>query len=190
MFNNSKLGIDYQEFLNIYTTYKKTGKVDLSKITFFKPSSLLPLHIFISKENINPDLIILPEDNNARTYYQYMSGDHEKYMYDGATYIPIIKIPTKKANNDLEPQKLISQNMSHLLDKINEDGNVIPIGVTQAIRYLSGELIDNVYQHSEFVNSWIMAQCYSKKKYLDLSIIDDGITIPGSLENECYSYPS
>jgi len=48
------------------------------------------------------------------------------------------------------------------------------------LSYVVEELCDNIYEHSEFDNAYILAQKYDSTKYLDLSLFDDGITIPGS----------
>ncbi|MGH9923606.1 MAG: ATP-binding protein, partial [Nitrososphaerales archaeon] len=43
-----------------------------------------------------------------------------------------------------------------------------------------GELVDNIYQHSEFTMALVMAQKYPKKGFVELGFFDNGITIPGS----------
>ncbi|MDG7040749.1 MAG: hypothetical protein JRN66_05740 [Nitrososphaerota archaeon] len=49
-----------------------------------------------------------------------------------------------------------------------------------AYRYLMFELIDNIYQHSEFKYAYTMAQYYRNQGFVELGFLDDGITIAGS----------
>ncbi|NOQ55959.1 MAG: ATP-binding protein, partial [Nanohaloarchaea archaeon] len=42
------------------------------------------------------------------------------------------------------------------------------------------ELVDNIYQHSDFKNALVMAQRYENKKFTEICFFDDGITIKGS----------
>ncbi len=45
------------------------------------------------------------------------------------------------------------------------------------------EMLTNIYKHSEFNNAYILCQKYPKANKLDICMIDDGVTIPGSFEN-------
>ncbi len=83
------------------------------------------------------------------------------------TYLPVVGLPRRERDSQ------------SILDRIYELGG--DIGGKDAFRYLLGELTDNIYQHSMFENALIMAQQYQKMSELHLCIIDDGITIGGSL---------
>ena len=50
------------------------------------------------------------------------------------------------------------------------------------------ELSDNIEQHSQFTQASVMAQYYSDKKYLDIGIFDNGITIPSLFEKKNISF--
>ena len=41
-----------------------------------------------------------------------------------------------------------------------------------------------MYDHAEFNNALVMAQRYDKKKFLEITFFDDGITIPGSFSKK------
>ena len=42
--------------------------------------------------------------------------------------------------------------------------------------------VDNIYEHAEASRAYVMAQCYPKKRLIEVSFMDDGMTIPRSLE--------
>lgn len=50
------------------------------------------------------------------------------------------------------------------------------------LKYVLSELADNLEQHSAFGHATVMAQCFEKKGYIDIGIMDNGITIPGRFE--------
>jgi len=52
--------------------------------------------------------------------------------------------------------------------------------LVSVIKYLISEAIDNITDHSEVYNGWIMAQNYPYKGYIDVCIVDRGIGIKGS----------
>ena len=51
-----------------------------------------------------------------------------------------------------------------------------------AIKYIISEFCDNVEQHSNFTHASIMTQYYRTKNFIDIGIIDNGISIPGAFE--------
>jgi hypothetical protein len=53
---------------------------------------------------------------------------------------------------------------------------------TAAFKYVVGELVDNIYQHSLFDYAYIMAQRYPARRFVELCFYDDGIGIPGSFQ--------
>lgn len=50
------------------------------------------------------------------------------------------------------------------------------------VSYLIGELSDNIVDHSRFSYASLMAQYYPKKRFFDIGILDNGITIPGAFK--------
>ncbi len=48
------------------------------------------------------------------------------------------------------------------------------------IKYIIGEMVDNITEHSESERGYIFAQSYPQKGYVDLCIADEGITLNGS----------
>ena len=97
--------------------------------------------------------------------------------YLNKTYIPIINFPAKSESRDI-----IISNVEQMI--INQSS--IPRNISQALRYIIAESLDNISDHSESKRGYILAQVYKQKGYLDLCIADSGITLLGSykkLEN-------
>ncbi len=93
----------------------------------------------------------------------------QKYL--NKTYIPIINFPSKSDSRDsiitTVEQMIINQSR-------------IPKNISQALRYIIAESLDNIADHSESKRGYVLAQVYKQKGYLDLCIADSGITLLGS----------
>ena len=50
------------------------------------------------------------------------------------------------------------------------------------------ELVDNIYQHSQFTRALIMGQRYDRKDFIDLSFYDNGITIPQTFKEKGFNH--
>ena len=162
-FNRSALGRKYLEFCQLKNNALSTGKMDLSDIDWFYPTTLLPLGIFIKeKQDIS---VVPPTDPSVLNYYNIIT----KWRHSpGRSYIPIVQIPTNYHQREKMFEPLYSYENGH-------------VGGHNAFSYFIGELVDNVYQHSRFSNAYIMAQKY--QRFTEIGIIDDGISIPGAFAN-------
>lgn len=169
---------EYRKFCEIREKSKKSNVIDLSSYSFFYPTSMLLLADFLidnksSMKYISP----LPGVQN------YISTVMEKNYSEGATYVPIIDLPQDKN----QANKIID-----ILQNLHKNGK--DYGGRNAFTYLIGELIDNIYQHSEFSNASVMAQRYGKRGFVEITIFDDGISIPTCFEKgghhfsyDCYA---
>ena len=54
--------------------------------------------------------------------------------------------------------------------------------IVSGIKYMLGEIVDNISEHSKSECGYIIAQCYPTSKYIDICIGDTGITLLGSYE--------
>ncbi len=90
---SSDLSNLYTEFCRYRSTALQTKILDLTFITFFHPTLLLPLGILIHE---NPNISVTkPTNPGLLSYYEMMT---EKKIYEsGKTYIPIMVIPYKEA---------------------------------------------------------------------------------------------
>lgn len=157
---------EYLKFCKIRKNAEYTKIIDLSPYTWFYPSSLLPLCNMI-KNNRSSMTVISPIEKVAN-YISVIMGT----SYIASTFIPITYLPIEK--------KEVSAVTTQLRQWHNKGEDY---GGMNAFDFLIGELIDNIYQHSKFTNASIMAQRYVSHKFSEISIFDDGISIPTCFEN-------
>lgn len=171
-FNESDLGREYLKFCQLRNNALHTKKMDLSKIDWFYPTKLLPLSIFIKT---NRDISVIPPTaSGALSYYKIITTD-TRHVSSRISYHPIAEIP---------PDEHQRERMLEPLYAFESDY----IGGRNAFTYLIGELVDNVYQHSSFSTAYIMAQKYPTKRFIDISIIDNGISIPGAFKEAGFEF--
>ena len=164
-FGKNELEKEYLKYCKLKKIALNTSELDLSNIDWFYPTSILPLGIFIKE---NPNLSIIPPiDYSVSNYFNLII----KGRWEGSkkSYIPIVEIPTEEHQREKLLEPLFTNQKKYT-------------GGLNACSYFIGELVDNIYQHSQFSTSYIMAQKYEKKKYTEIGIIDNGISIPGSFE--------
>ncbi|MDO8648022.1 MAG: ATP-binding protein [Candidatus Diapherotrites archaeon] len=160
---------NYLIFCNFKNSSIETKVLNLQTVSWLYPTTLLPLGVFI-KENSKKIKYVPPANQNAANYISLVIGEF-KVENGLKTYIPIIGLPPKVAEKDSE--KFLEQ-----IFKLHNNGK--EYGGENAFKYLINELVDNIYQHSEFKNAFVMAQKYEKKGFVEICFFDDGITIPGS----------
>jgi len=158
----------YLTFCGIKTESEKTGTIDLSNRTWFYPTTLLPLGNYI--KNRKTKRYISPSNQNVNRYIRMMFDPTIIDCHAGQSYIPLINLPK---GDETKANRLLSSLYPP------EDKRTI-VGGKSTYTQVVGELVDNVYQHSEFNNSMVMAQRYAKKKIIEVCIFDDGISISGS----------
>ncbi|KXS42317.1 MAG: hypothetical protein AWU58_1499 [Methanohalophilus sp. T328-1] len=165
----------YQKYCAIRDFARKNNIIDLSGCSFLCPTCLLPLINFIKN---NPDMEYVSAPYNVEKYISIV--DKKEYS-ENATYVPPIYLPQKYS----EAEEVIE-----ILRKHHNNG--IDYGGQDAFNYMIGELIDNIYQHSQFENASIMAQRYEKLGFVEITIYDDGLSIPFcfekhdiSIHNDC-----
>lgn len=155
----------YFEFTQLRAKALATGKLDLSSIRWFYPTLLLPLGVFIKQ---NKGIILIPpRDKRVSNYFVIITGNDGTSK--SGSYLPIIEIP--KTESGLEAE----------LGRLNSYAS--DCGGTNALQYFIGELVDNIYQHSQFSTAFITAQKYPKLGFLEFCIVDNGISIPQSYED-------
>lgn len=157
----------YLSFCYLRSQYAKYETIDLSTIDFYYPTTLLPTINFIKKNSIE----FLPHYNGIVTRYIDIITNPQKDYMDGVSYIPIERLPV---NNYVDLDSILKR----IIDLISKKGTLT------AFSYILSELVDNIYEHSECENAFIMAQKYPSKKFVEICIYDDGISIPGSLSKK------
>jgi hypothetical protein len=157
---------EYLDFCNKRNKALQNGELDLCSCSWFYPTKLLPLSLFIKQ---NPKIkVCSPKDASVATYLETIK---ERKSTKGKSYMPIVELPQKEE----EAEKTLNE-----LYNLNNYGK--EYGGEIAFKYTIGELVDNIYQHSQFKSAFVMAQRYPSKGFLEICFYDDGITIPGSLK--------
>ena len=155
-------------FLDTYKEYLKlTENVNNHKINLSKLKFIDPMLILLISDYIKNDRYIPPTDPNVQKYVKIMTKSHPENEYDPKSFLPITSI---KDNDDT-----IEKFCTGVQKKFN-------IHNPNALNYIFGELTDNILQHSQAKNNYILSQFY-KDDGLEICIYDDGIGIKKSYEN-------
>ena len=159
---------DYLKFEKIAKKYKKGSIIlDASKEYFLGPVTIVPLLCFA-------------ENNNIKTIYTN-SNTHEFVnrilkRKETSTTIPFVNLPTTKT----EYSKI--QPATGIAEKINDE-----YGGYHTLFHICDELIGNIYNHTPMEEGYAnqgysFAQEYVHDKRVDICVMDDGLSIPGSFE--------
>ena len=109
-----------------------------------------------------------PEELESFAFHQLLDTCSVK------TYIPIISFPTDQKYTR-ERNEILSAVESLLTRQVQAQPNI-----TAGLKYLIGENVDNIIEHSDSERGYIFSQAYPTKKYLDICIADNGISLLGS----------
>jgi len=85
------------------------------------------------------------------------------------SYLPMVPLP----HDSNEAMRILER-----IYELHNHGRYC--GGENAFKYLMGEIVDNVYEHSEFTDSFVIAQKYINRGFMDVCFFDNGITINGS----------
>ncbi len=159
---------EYVEFVNYKSEFENSGKIDLSDTSFVFPTTFLPLSEIIVKNREN---YIPPKSTNVANYITTMIDLPPSNLQH--TYTPIVTLP--ESCEEVE---------GYLKEIFAMQKNTSDFGGISAFKYVVSELIDNIYEHSNFTKALIMGQRYDSKGFIDLSFYDNGITIPQSFKEK------
>lgn len=159
---------DYAKFCKHRIICRKIGMLNLSDVTFFTPTTLLPLVAYIRDKN---PLWIPPSDSKVARYIKTVTNGSRFRLAKlfRKSYLPMVSLP-HNPNEAIEIFERIYEMHNHGRD----------CGGESAFKYLIGEIVDNVYEHSEFTDSFVIAQKYVQLGFMDVCFFDNGITINGS----------
>ena len=158
--------------------------IDFNNTSFVTPTFVLPLMVFakgcgksIHFKNITPYMSllyfgegILPDEIRKTEFIAKMEA------YAGKTYTPVINFPATENRID-DKNNILTTVESIITRQIGLSSNVI-----MGIKYMIGEMVDNITEHSNSERGYILAQAYPTKKYLDICIADTGISLLGSYQ--------
>lgn len=163
---------EYLSFCKLKNKALEEKKLDLSGKKWFYPTELLPMIAFMKNNKIET---LLPSSQSVRKYFEIMSGKKISFSGSSKSYLPLIGLTKERKEATLIIERL------HKL--CNEGREVCG---PDAFFYLLSEMIDNIYDHSQFNNSYVFAQTYKNKQFSEIAIMDDGITIEGSYNKAKY----
>jgi len=167
----SELFESYLQFCRFRRCATKHQTVDLRRVRWFYPMALLPLGVLIKKSK---DIFLLPPENNdVQNYLQLIVNPQPPFAEGGRTYQPMATLP---------PERKEAERCLRCLYSALDDGR--ELGGENSMKYLFGELVDNIYEHSFFENAVVMAQNYSRMGFAEVCFYDDGISIAGSFRND------
>lgn len=172
---------NYLKCVNLISIYKSSGILNLEDEKWLTPSQLLVLKNTLSEAK-RKGRYVPPKDEKVRGYLGYITSENDtEDSVGGPTYIPFSRIT--HSNSDSIASKITGM----IGNKLNNE----PL---EALRYSIDELLDNITEHSQYKNSFIMLQNYPSSQILEFSIMDDGISIPGNFrrygiifKNDCDS---
>ena len=150
--------------------------LDMKSLDWMTPFSALILSskIVQSMAKFSNVTIAAPKNDRVRSYLTSIGfplGKKEK----GQSYSPINHF-----------QKDANKAANEVFDIIDTTFPDVLKGNT--IKYIISEFCDNVEQHSGFTYASIMAQYYKSKNFVDIGIIDNGISIPSLFEKTKISF--
>ncbi len=165
----------YAEYVGYRESARNNGKIDLTGKKFLDSTTVLLLAALKLKENID---VVTSDSSDAAGYLNntcstpnWWRSKIGKIIFRTGSYIPLSRLP-----NDHAQFKTLLERIEELI------GSYDSLGGQNAFNLVLSELTDNVYQHSGFDQAFMMCQAYEKKKYIELSFIDDGISIPGNFD--------
>ena len=188
---NDKMGASFRVLLEVLEQMKAIERnddivIDMSQLTFVHPLLILPLSALITNLTKNQKQIKYRLNNDTDRYLdtiRFPSGfdamttkKWNDYLlkFRDKTYLPICQVPASEQAT-LIREELLTTFENIALHQLQITGQMISV-----IKYLISEAIDNIVDHANISNGWIMIQNYPTKGFLDVCILDTGIGILGS----------
>ncbi len=164
--------------------FNQTQKIsiDLSDIQWFIPCSMILISNKIREfldHGAQSVMYKEPQNEKVREHMKKIGfplGNEE----DGGSYVSI-----KHFKKDTEDRNQVNRQVNELITKIEEK---LPYQFGESIKYILGELSDNIDDHSEFECASLMAQYYPTKKMVDIAVFDNGVSIPKLFEKHNISF--
>lgn len=151
--------------------------IDLCKPSWVSPLAILPLASLISGiEDKGLEVVVNNKNSYLDTIGFYSGYDSVKQIMNKKNYIPIIRLKNDKSDVK-NREEILSCLKEIIIRKINCKN------LTATSLYLSfSEIFDNIWEHSQTNFGWLLAQYYKSKNFLDICLVDNGISIKGSYD--------
>lgn len=168
----------YVDFIEFREFSQRVGYIDLTGKNWLNSTTVMLLAFLKNKHSLD---VVASDESDAAGYLNWLTQDPMwwtkadsplfNFLYSGLSYVPFSELP----KSDIEFKTLLLRIYTLIT-------SYETVGGQNAFKYVQNELSDNIYQHSRFERSFMMGQAYTKKKYLELSFVDDGVSIPGNFE--------
>jgi len=158
--------------------FEKTKKIslDFSEVSWFLPCSIILISNKI-REFMDRGFTVIeyktPKNKTVRSHLEKI-GFPLGNTKDGGSYVSI-----KHFKKDVKDKRQVNKKVNELIDAIETK---LPCQFGDSIKYIVGELSDNIDDHSEFEFASLMAQYFPTKEIVDIAVFDNGISIPKLFE--------
>lgn len=142
--------------------------------TYLTPTQILPLCNLLQSNGLTFDHLEIANSH----VHTYLSNILTRGINNRSSnsYVPFTEIP-----KDYEKgMKIIDIIFDLVKNELAKPG---------ALQYVIGELVDNIYEHSEFSNAYVMAQKLNTDE-IELCFFDNGVTIPSNFANHGIDKPA
>jgi len=186
--SNDSLGSSLEVLLDLLCETNKLNAAEnvtfnLQELRFVFPFLILPLSALICRlksEGTKVEIVTSRECSSYLDTICFPDGinpdtnnlwENSLNSFASKTYLPVCVIPI---GGKMEPlrEKLLTIFEGILVKQLDLNGQL-----RASIAYLLSESITNIVDHAKVSNGYIMVQNYSKKAFLDVSIVDTGIGI-------------
>lgn len=194
---NDGIGASLSSLLEVISSANKAQArdrilIDLSHVSFVYPTLILPLTLIIKElesKNCSVDIRYNTKSKSYLNVINFPSGWDPKEIdnwqnilaqYNTKTYIPILAIPCANTNAKFRDETI------NVLGNIFRNQISLSGQLYTAVRYMLSETFDNIVEHTEEENGWVMVQNYKNLNYLDICVADRGQGILNSYLNNNY----
>jgi hypothetical protein len=149
--------------------------LDFSQIEWIGTAQLTPIACLINhlRKEGHDVQIELPHHTGTVAWFNQIDFPEGSVSPDDQTnHLPLCRIPSRSGRSPID---FAGDRIRELLKRQLD----LPIN---PVFYTIVEIINNVEEHSNCDNGYLMVQNYPKKERVDICIVDDGISIPGSYE--------
>ncbi len=171
--------------LRYLQSVQKGSQIAISSIEFVTPLSIIPVAAIINEKELKHDYHGVIE--SYLKVIRFPEGISElESISSQKSYIPIIHFHVGNLNKQKMSEQLSALH-SKFLDlikmKIIADERFIELVTNNTFGFLLGEMMDNIEEHSNCRNIYLLAQYWPIINSCELCLLDDGDGLFGSLKN-------
>lgn len=161
--NKDEVISSYKKFCDLSNQTGQTISIETEE--FLYPTTLLPLKIHCLNTQKE---IVLPKNPAKARYCRLFMGDRTYPRTSQSSYLSVTKLPIHQSKSD--------ETFRQIIDVCERGKNM---GGRDPLSYYINELLNNIYEHSGFTQAYAAVQGYRTKGFVEIVIVDNGISIPG-----------